>query len=71
MNHGKSSRDVSKTKKVTIPEGGEPMGKEKIETIIVNEKRTDNFVPFEFILNVPKTSLVKEEEIYYMMLSMF
>lgn len=62
---------MPKTKKVTIPEGGEPVGKEKIETIIVNEKRTDNFVPFEFILNVPKTSLVREEEIYYMMLSMF
>ncbi|TGZ51062.1 SUMO-activating enzyme subunit 1 [Temnothorax longispinosus] len=60
--------DVSKTKKVTIPEGGEPMGKERIETIVVNEKRTDNFVPFEFILNAPKTSLVREEEIYYMML---
>jgi len=66
-----SFRDVSKSKKVTIPEGGEPVGKEKIETIIVSEKRTETFVPFEFILNVPKTSLTKEEEIYYMMLSMF
>lgn len=54
---------------MTIPEGGEPMIKEKIETI-VNRKRTDTFVPFEFILNVPKTFLVREEEIYSMMLSM-
>ncbi|XP_050444782.1 SUMO-activating enzyme subunit 1 [Cataglyphis hispanica] len=63
--------DVTKQKKVKIPEGGEPEGKEKIETIIVNEKRTDTFVPFEFILNVPKSSLVREEEIYYMMLILF
>ncbi|KYQ46491.1 SUMO-activating enzyme subunit 1 [Trachymyrmex zeteki] len=60
--------DVSKSKKVMIPEGGEPVGKEKIETITVSEKRTETFVPFEFILNVPKTSLIREEEIYYMML---
>ncbi|XP_072755411.1 SUMO-activating enzyme subunit 1 [Anoplolepis gracilipes] len=60
--------DVPKQKKVKIPESGEPVGKEKIETIIVNEKRTDTFVPFEFILNVPKSSFVRDEEIYYMML---
>lgn len=63
--------DVSRTNKVTVSEGGDSMGKEKIETIIVNKKCTDIFVPFEFILNVPKTSLVRDEEIYYMMLSMF
>ncbi|KAL6265317.1 SUMO-activating enzyme subunit 1 [Pogonomyrmex barbatus] len=62
--------DVPKLKRVTIPEGGEPMGKEKIETIIVSEKRTETFVPFEFILNVPKTSLKRQEEIYYIMLIM-
>ncbi|XP_011160662.1 SUMO-activating enzyme subunit 1 [Solenopsis invicta] len=60
--------DVSRTNKVTVSEGGDSMGKEKIETIIVNKKCTDIFVPFEFILNVPKTSLVRDEEIYYMML---
>lgn len=55
---------------MTVPEGGEPMIKEKIETIIVNRKRTDTFVPFELILNVPKTFLVRKEEIYSTMLSM-
>lgn len=47
------------------------MEKEKFETIIVNEKRTDKFVPFEFILNVNKSSLPKSEEIYYLMLGIF
>jgi len=52
-------------------EGGDPIEKEKFETIIVNEKRTDKFVPFEFIINVNKSSLSKNEEIYYLMLGMF
>jgi len=56
---------------VKIPEGGEPMGKEKFESITVTEKHSDTFVPFEFILNVPKASLPKESEIYYLMLSTF
>lgn len=46
------------------------MGKEKFESITITEKHTDTFVPFEFILNVPKASLPKESDIYYMMLSM-
>ncbi|EZA51764.1 hypothetical protein DMN91_004446 [Ooceraea biroi] len=64
------AEDVVQTKKVKILEGGEPMGKEKFESITVTEKHTDTFVPFEFILNVPKVSLPKESEIYYMMLIM-
>lgn len=69
-NYGQFFRDVSKQKKVKILEGGEPMEKEKFETIIVNEKRTDKFVPFEFILNANKSALPKNEDIYYLMLGM-
>lgn len=59
------------TRKVQIPESGEPMAKEKFESITVTEKHTDTFVPFELILHIPKSSVPKESEIYYMMLSKF
>jgi len=52
-------------------EGEKVICRNKVLRVTINEKHTDTFVPFEFILNVPKTSLVREEEIYYMMLSMF
>lgn len=62
-------RDVVQTKKIQLSGSGEPMQKEKFENITVTEKHTDTFVPFESILDVPKASLPKESEIYYMILS--
>lgn len=64
------AEDVVQTKKIQLSESGEPMEKEKFENITVTEKHKDTFVPFESILDVPKTSLPKESEIYYMMLIM-
>ncbi|XP_014482717.1 PREDICTED: SUMO-activating enzyme subunit 1 [Dinoponera quadriceps] len=64
------AEDIVQTRKVQIPESGEPMVKEKFESITVTEKHTDIFVPFEVILYVPKSSLPKESEIYHMMLIM-
>ncbi|XP_032673540.1 SUMO-activating enzyme subunit 1 [Odontomachus brunneus] len=61
------AEDVVQKRKVQIPESGEPVA---FENIIVTEKHTDTFVPFEHILYVPKSSLPKESEIYYMMLTM-
>lgn len=54
-----------------MSECGEPMQKEKFENITVTEKHTDTFVPFESILNIKKSSLPKESEIYYIMLSKY
>ncbi|PBC34412.1 SUMO-activating enzyme subunit [Apis cerana cerana] len=62
--------DVVQTKKVQISESGEPMQKEKFENITVTEKHVDTFVPFKSILNVSKSSLPKDSEIYYMLLIM-
>ncbi|XP_043798665.1 SUMO-activating enzyme subunit 1 [Apis laboriosa] len=62
--------DVVQTKKVQISESGEPMQKEKFENITVTEKHVDTFVPFKSILNVAKSSLPKDSEIYYMLLIM-
>lgn len=45
------------------------MQKEKFENITVTEKHVDTFVPFKSILNVSKSSLPKDSEIYYMLLS--
>ncbi|XP_017794469.1 PREDICTED: SUMO-activating enzyme subunit 1 [Habropoda laboriosa] len=64
------AEDVVQTKKIQMSESGEPMHKEKFENITVTEKHTDTFVPFESILNITKSSLPKESEIYYMMLIM-
>ncbi|XP_076619218.1 SUMO1 activating enzyme subunit 1 [Colletes latitarsis] len=64
------AEDIVQTKKIQLSESGEPVIKEKFENITVTEKRTDTFVPFESILNVPKPSLPKESEMYYMMLIM-
>ncbi|XP_053974789.1 SUMO-activating enzyme subunit 1 isoform X2 [Hylaeus volcanicus] len=64
------AEDIVQTKKIQLSESGEPMDKEKFENITVTEKRKDIFVPFESILNVPKTSIPKESEMYYMMLIM-
>nr|XP_003700860.1 PREDICTED: SUMO-activating enzyme subunit 1 [Megachile rotundata] len=64
------AEDVVQTKKIQLSETGEPMEKEKFENITVTEKHKDTFVPFESILDVPKSSLPKESEIYYMMLIM-
>ncbi|CAK9819120.1 SUMO-activating enzyme subunit 1 [Anthophora plagiata] len=62
--------DVVQTKKIQMSECGEPMQKEKFENITVTEKHTDTFVPFESILNIKKSSIPKESEIYYIMLIM-
>lgn len=62
--------DVVQTKKVQLLESGGTIEKEKFESITVTEKHTETFVPFETILNVKKSSLVKESEIYYMFLIM-
>ncbi|CAL7936557.1 unnamed protein product [Xylocopa violacea] len=61
--------DVVQTKKMQVIEG-EPTPKEKFVNVTVTEKHVDTFVPFESILNVSKSSLPKESEIYYMMLIM-
>ena len=62
-------RDVVQTKKIQISDSGEPMQKEKFENIVVTEKHIETFVPFKSILNVTKSSLPKDSEIYYMILS--
>ncbi|XP_034171757.2 SUMO1 activating enzyme subunit 1 [Osmia lignaria lignaria] len=62
------AEDVVQTKKIQLSGSGEPMQKEKFENITVTEKHTDTFVPFESVLDVPKASLPKESEIYYMIL---
>lgn len=62
-------RDVVQTRKIQFSDSGEPMDKEKFENITVTEKHKDTYVPFESILNVPKSLLPKESEMYYMMLS--
>ncbi|XP_078048821.1 SUMO1 activating enzyme subunit 1 [Augochlora pura] len=64
------AEDIVQTKKIMLGESGDPIEKEKFEDITVTEKRKDTFVPFESILNVEKSSLPKESEIYYMMLIM-
>lgn len=64
-------RDVVQTKKIQILESGEPIQKEKFENMIVTEKHVDTFVPFKSILNIPKSSLPKDSEIYYMILSKY
>lgn len=64
------AEDIVQTKKVQHKEGGEPIVKEKFESIVVTEKHKDNFVPFESILNVEKSALPKESEMYYTMLVM-
>lgn len=61
--------DVVQTKKVELTDDV-PLQKEKFESITVTEKHTDTFVPFEYVLNVKKSSLPRESEIYYMMLIM-
>ena len=45
------------------------MQKEKFENIVVTEKHIETFVPFKSVLNVTKSSLPKDSEIYYMILS--
>lgn len=51
-----------------MPAGGEPVNlKEKFESTVNTVKRTENFVPFEKILNVKK--LPKESEMYYLLQS--
>ncbi|XP_017758674.1 PREDICTED: SUMO-activating enzyme subunit 1 [Eufriesea mexicana] len=62
--------DVVQTKKIQISESGEPIQKEKFENMIVTEKHVDTFVPFKSILNITKSSLPKDSEIYYMILIM-
>ncbi|XP_043522570.1 SUMO-activating enzyme subunit 1 [Frieseomelitta varia] len=65
------AEDVVQTKKIQISDSGEPMQKEKFENIVVTEKHIETFVPFKSILNVTKSSLPKDSEIYYMILIMF
>ncbi|KOX73771.1 SUMO-activating enzyme subunit 1 [Melipona quadrifasciata] len=60
--------DVVQTKKIQISDSGEPIQKEKFENIVVTEKHTETFVPFKSILNVTKSSLPKDSEVYYMIL---
>lgn len=62
------AEDIVQTKKVQHAEGNYALQKEKFESITVTEKHTDTFVPFESVLNVKKSSLPKESEIYYMIL---
>ncbi|XP_031834461.1 SUMO1 activating enzyme subunit 1 [Nomia melanderi] len=64
------AEDVVQSKKIQLSESGEPAEKPKFENITVTEKHKDTFVPFESILNVDKSSVPKESEIYYMMLIM-
>ncbi|XP_076177267.1 SUMO1 activating enzyme subunit 1 [Ptiloglossa arizonensis] len=64
------AEDVVQTRKIQFSDSGEPMDKEKFENITVTEKHKDTYVPFESILNVPKSLLPKESEMYYMMLIM-
>ena len=64
------AEDVVQTQKVEIIETDGPIPKDKMENMTVTEKRTDTFAPFESVLNVAKSSLPKESEIYYMMLIM-
>ncbi|XP_015429045.1 PREDICTED: SUMO-activating enzyme subunit 1 [Dufourea novaeangliae] len=64
------AEDVVQTKKIQLSESGEPMEKEKFENITITEKHKDTFVPFELILNVEKSSIPKDSEIYYVMLIM-
>lgn len=45
------------------------MQKDKFENIVVTERHVDTFVPFKSILNITKSSLPKDSEIYYMILS--
>lgn len=58
------------TKKIQVLGSGEPRPKEKFENITVTEKHVDTYVPFESVLNAAKSSIAKESEVYYMMLSM-
>lgn len=64
------AEDVVQVKKVQFIENDGPSQKEKVESITVTEKRTDTFVPFKSVLNVAKSSVPKDSEIYYMMLIM-
>ncbi|XP_003485941.1 SUMO-activating enzyme subunit 1 [Bombus impatiens] len=64
------AEDVIQTKKIQISESGEPMQKDKFENIVVTERHVDTFVPFKSILNITKSSLPKDSEIYYMILIM-
>ncbi|XP_046826131.1 SUMO-activating enzyme subunit 1 [Vespa crabro] len=63
--------DIVQTKPVNAEAGGEPKGKEKFEKIVITEKRKDNFVPFESIIDIDKSRLpTRESEMYYMMMIM-
>ncbi|XP_066591258.1 SUMO-activating enzyme subunit 1 [Prorops nasuta] len=61
--------DVIQSKKVCVPEGGDPIKKEKFENITVTVKRTENFVPFNQILGLDE--LPKDSEIYYIILALW
>ncbi|XP_017884265.1 SUMO-activating enzyme subunit 1 isoform X2 [Ceratina calcarata] len=63
------AEDVIQTKKMPVIDN-DPVPKEKFVNITVTEKHVDTFVPFESVLNVTKSSIPKESEIYYMMLIM-
>ncbi|KAF7390874.1 hypothetical protein HZH66_009354 [Vespula vulgaris] len=64
------AEDIVQTKPVNAA-GGEPKGKEKFEKIVITEKRKDNFVPFESIIDIDKSRLpTRESEMYYMMMIM-
>lgn len=55
---------------MNVEASGEPIGKEKFEKIVITEKRKDNFVPIEYIIDIDKSRLpTKESEMYYMMMS--
>ncbi|KAF7393546.1 hypothetical protein HZH68_010365 [Vespula germanica] len=64
------AEDIVQTKPVNAA-AGEPKGKEKFEKIVITEKRKDNFVPFESIIDIDKSRLpTRESEMYYMMMIM-
>ncbi|KAK2582321.1 hypothetical protein KPH14_004660 [Odynerus spinipes] len=71
LNKHEYVEDVVQTKPVNSAAAGEPKGKEKFEKIVVTEKRTDIFVPFESVIDIDKSRLpAKESEMYYMMMIM-
>lgn len=70
LNKHEYVEDVVQTKPVSVA-AGEPRRKEKFEKIVVTEKRTDIFAPFEAVIDIDKTHLpTRESEMYYMMMIM-